>query len=136
MIVEYSELRKPNTAKKSKNLSTNLTNYTLGSLYYDRDYYVRVSLCTKIGCKVSDWRYIAHLPSTAGREFTTFFIHLKDGTILLPRGKIFVNKLSLAIGNSQYMTQKQSKPKSESSILKSLFLRNNTFLNGLHLIYV
>ena len=71
MIVEYNETRKPNDAVRSKHISTNQKNYTLDDLYHDRDYLVKVKLCTKIGCRDSATEYIPHFSSSShkGRKF-------------------------------------------------------------------
>ena len=69
VTVKYWETRKPNKFEKSRNLTSSLTNYTLNDLYFDRDYFVQVCLCTNKGCSCSDKKFVGQKQSEKGRDF-------------------------------------------------------------------
>lgn len=66
VVVKYWETRKPNDFEKSRSLTSSQTNFTLNDLYFDRDYFVQVCLCTSKGCSCSKKKYVGHKKSEPG----------------------------------------------------------------------
>ena len=57
-MVEFIETRKPNLIQIPKRVHPSKDNVILTDLFKDRDYSLRVALCTQRGCRNSAWEFV------------------------------------------------------------------------------